>query len=102
MPGEGVIGCGLCSPTPSTQLKQDFLSAGTTPFSLPSLFSFLNFLHLFQNGKSFIAGRSPAHMSLRQLRGQAVNMAAGLCLEPPVSSRKEKEGAQTLGITLAC
>lgn len=31
-----------------------------------------------------------------------MNMAAGLCLEPPGSSRKEKEGAQTLGVALAC
>lgn len=29
-------------------------------------------------------------------------MAAGLSLEPPVSSRKEKEEAQALGIALAC
>lgn len=94
--------CGLHSPTPSTQLLQDFLSAGTTPFSLPSLLSLLSFLHLFQNGESFNAGRSPAYTSLRQLRGQAVSMAAGLSLESPVSSRKEKEGAQTLGIALPC
>lgn len=78
------------------------LSWNYSLLSPPFLLSLLSFLHLFQNGESFNTGRSPAYTSLRQLRRQAVNMAAALSLESPVSSRKEKEGAQTLGIALPC